>query len=349
MLEIASLELRRRSDRLSMWLLLTTAGSLSVICCLNGYLVYRQQHTKFHSQRPLDLHRTVKQWTESTTGQLLLLSLMLAIWLYAAFDSHAQAHPAILLPFLVITSCSMGGIVAYRYLAYVRTHSQDIASAKQKARTLAKSYSLQWYDQWQQHMSSVTNILVVLVGLASFQQAMHTLCVSTQLIITTCLALPLCSLGGFLAYMKVQQQQPLKHSELIKQNKQKASAGLGILAAFSIGYYGLKSGSSIPVLIACFALPLCCLAGFAMFQYQSYSKAASSKSHSFQDRQLYSHDPPDDADTAFHDASAAPLQHPWSSPPYMTEPQSSSSAHSALSATVSNQPRNAHNVVVRVS
>lgn len=170
----------------------------------------------------------------------------------------------------------MAGFISYRYLAYTRTRGTDMISATtHKARTLAKSYSTRGYDEWQLHASYLTDTLVLLVGLASFQQAIHSFSASTQLIITGCLAMPLCSLSGFLAYVYFhRKQQPAPQSELIKQNKQKAAAGVGVLVAFTIGYIGLKSSIGIPLLIACFALPVCCIAGFAMFQYQLYQHIA---------------------------------------------------------------------------
>lgn len=261
-----------------MWLLLAAAALLSIICCFNGYVVYRKQQSRFRSQRPLDLQHTVKQWSESTHGQLLLLSLVLAICVYAAFDVSMQKQPVVLLSFLVITLCSMTGFLSYRYLAYARTPGNDLVSATtQRARILAKSYSLKWYDEWQLHASYLTDTLVILVGLASFLQAIRSFSASTQLIITGCVAMPLCSLSGFLAYVYVhRKQQPVPQSELIKQDKQKTTAGLGVLVAFTVGYIGLKSSIGIPLLVACFALPVCCIAGFAMFRYQLYQHSAHS-------------------------------------------------------------------------
>ena len=295
-----------------MWLLLTAAGLLSVICCFNGYIVYRQQQTRFHSQRPLDLQHTVKQWSESSTGQALLLALVLAICVYAAFDEHMRNHPVVLLSFLVITTCSMGGFVSYRYLAYTRTHGTDIVSATtHKARILAKSYSIKWFDEWQLHASYLTDSLVILVGLASFQQAISSFSASTQLIITGCVAMPLCSLSGFLAYVYVhRKQQPVPQSDRNKQNKQQAAAGFAILVAFTIGYIGLKSSIGIPLLIACFALPICCVAGFAMFQYQLYTLAAQSTISQPRQphQQLVNADDFDDAREEFHYEHAATTQ-----------------------------------------
>ena len=113
-----------------MWLLLPAAGLLSIICCLNGFLVYRklcdkagdtrQQQARSLKRQSSDLALTVKQWTESSAGQLVVASTVVAVCIYIASDTRMRARPEVLFPFLVISLCSIGGFVTYRYLAFVK-------------------------------------------------------------------------------------------------------------------------------------------------------------------------------------------------------------------------------------
>ena len=274
-----------------MWLLLPAAGLLAVICCLNGYLVYRklcdneaamdQQQTR--KRQSSGLISTVKHWTESSSGQLMAAATVVAVCIYICFDARMWAHPEILFPFLVISVCSIGGFVTYRYLAYAKLHpgTESVEpepqiqlqgdSAADLNNKSSSSSSSKWYDDWQKQSSRITTLLVVSVGLASFQQAIKLFSAGTQLMITSCLAIPLCSLAGFIMYLSNRPHEETSSAEELQQYKQKLAAGLGMLLAFSAGFLGLRSSMAMPVLlVACFVLPLCCLAGFAVYQYQLY-------------------------------------------------------------------------------
>ena len=273
-----------------MWLLLPAAGFLAVICCLNGYLVYRklcdneatsgQQQLRSLKRQSSDLVATVKQWTESSAGQLMVAATVVAVCIYICFDNRMQAHPEVLLPFLVITVCSIGGFVTYRYLAYAKMQQVPETTERQQqmrphgdsATDIGSSNSRSmWYDDWQKQSCRITTLLVVLVGLASFQQTIKTFTAGTQLMITSCLVIPLCSLAGFIMYLSNKPHEKTSSAEELQQSKQKLAAGLGMLLAFTAGFLGLKSSMGVPViLVACFVLPLCCLAGFWMYQYQLY-------------------------------------------------------------------------------
>ena len=109
-----------------MWLLMPAAGLLAVICCLNGYIVYRricdntanadqQYHHRSLKRQSSDLVHSVKEWTESSTGQVLVAGVVIVVCLYIALDSRMRAHPEVLLPFLVISLCSIGGFLTYRF------------------------------------------------------------------------------------------------------------------------------------------------------------------------------------------------------------------------------------------
>ena len=277
-----------------MWLLLPAAGLLAVVCCLNGYLVYRklcdkeaaagQQQSRSLKRQTSDLALTVKvsvqQWTESSTGQLMVASTVLAVCLYICLDTRMRAHPEVLLPFLVIYVCSLGGFVTYRYLAWAKMRQgpetpqlqpQIKLQGDSAADFSSSSRGIKWYDDWQKQSSRITPVLVFSVGLASFQQSIKAFSAGTQLIITSCLAIPLCSLAGFMMYLSSRPHQETSSAEELQQNKQKLAAGLGMLLAFTAGFMGLKSSMGVPViLVACFLLPVCCLAGFWMYQYQLY-------------------------------------------------------------------------------
>lgn len=278
-----------------MWLLLPAAGLLAVICCLNGYLVYRklcdkeaaagQQQSRSLKRQTSDLALTVKvsvqQWTESSAGQLIVASTVVAVCMYIGLDTRMRAHPEVLLPFLVISMCSLGGFVTYRYLAWAKMCQGPETPQLQPQIKLQgdsaadfssnNSRSIKWYDDWQKQSSRITPVLVFSVGLASFQQSIKASSAGTQLIITSCLAIPLCSLAGFMMYLSSRPHQETSSVEELQQNKQKLAAGLGMLLAFTAGFMGLKASMGVPViLIACFLLPLCCLAGFWMYQYQLY-------------------------------------------------------------------------------
>lgn len=286
---------RRRVSRLrkhkKMWLLLPAAGSLAVVCCLNGYLVYRKlcdneataDKKQFQSlkRQSSDLVLTVKQWTESSAGQLIVAATVVAVCIYICLDVRMQAHPEVLFPFLVISVCSIGGFVTYRYLAYVKLNQETPESVNPQPQSSPQvdsatdsnsgsSSSGNWYDDWHKQSSRITMILVVLVGLASFQQAIKPLSAGTQLMITSCLAIPLCSLAGFIMYLSNRPQEKTSSAAELQQNKQKLAAGLGMLLAFTAGFLGIRSSMGLPVMVACFALPLCCLAGFYMYRYQLY-------------------------------------------------------------------------------
>lgn len=277
-----------------MWLLLPAAGLLAVICCLNGYLVYRKlcdkavnaekQQSRSLKRQQSDLVLTVKQWTESSAGQLIVAATVVAVCIYICLDPRMRAHPEVLLPFLVTTVCSIGGFVTYRYLAYIKmrqipeTHQpqsqnklQSDSAADFSSRSKSSSGTLKWYDNWQKQSSRITTLLVFSVGLASFQQSIKAFSAGAQLMITSCLAIPLCSLAGFMMYLSRKPHQQTSSAEELQQNKQKLAAGLGMLLAFTAGFFGLKSSVGIPViLVACFLLPICCLAGFWMYRYQLY-------------------------------------------------------------------------------
>lgn len=275
-----------------MWLLLPAAGSLAVVCCLNGYLVYRKlcdkeataDNEQFRNlkRQSSDLVLTVKQWTESSAGQVIVAATVVAVCIYICLDVRMRTHPEVLFPFLVISVCSIGGFVTYRCLAYakltqtpenVQPQPQISAQGDSKADVSSNidgSSSARWYDDWHKQSSRITMILVVSVGLASFQQAIKTFDAGTQLMITSCLAIPLCSLAGFIMYLSNRPHARTSSAEELQQNKQKLAAGLGMLLAFTAGFLGIRSSIGMPVMVACFALPLCCLAGFWMYQYQLY-------------------------------------------------------------------------------
>ena len=281
-----------------MWLLVPAAGLLALISCLNGYLVYRkicdntaaaERHQLHRStkRQSSDLVLTVKQWTESSAGQLMVASTIVAVCLYISLDTRMQAHPEVLLPFLVISLCSVGGFLTYRFLAHAKMlESRSAGPAQQQQQpqqqqqqqqrhsfsygdSAAEFVRVKWYDSWQRHSSRATTLLVVAVGLASFHQSIKAFSAGTQLIITSTLAIPSCCLAGFMMYISSLPQQTASSAEQMQQNNQKLLAGLGMLLAFTAGFLGLSS--SMPVIsIACFALPLCCLAGFWMYRYQLY-------------------------------------------------------------------------------
>ena len=270
-----------------MWLILPAAGLLAVICCLNGYLVYRklcdneaaldQQQFRSLKRQSSDLVLTVKQWTESSAGQLMAAATVVAACIYICFDVRMQAHPEILLPFLVISVCSIGGFVTYRYLVYAKLHQgpesvqPELQIERQVDSAADKRISSKWYDDWQKQSSRVTTLLVVSIGLASFQQAIKPFSAGAQLMITSCMAIPLCSLAGFMMYLSNRPHKETSSAEELQQYKLKLAAGLGMLLAFTAGFSGLKSSMGVPVLlVACFVLPLCCLAGFGVYQYQLY-------------------------------------------------------------------------------
>lgn len=273
-----------------MWLLLPAAGLLAVICCLNGYLVYRklcdneaaidQQQSRSLKRQSSDLVLTVKQWTESSAGQLMAAATVVAVCIYICFDVRMQAHPEILLPFLVISVCSIGGFITYRYLVYAKLHQgpesielepQVKLQGDSAADLSNKSISSKWHDDWQKQSSRITTLLVVSVGLASFQQAIKPFSAGTQLMITSCMVIPLCSLAGFMMYLSTRPHKETSSAAELQQYKLKLAAGLGMLLAFTAGFLGLRSSMGVPVLlVACFVLPLCCLAGFGVYQYQLY-------------------------------------------------------------------------------
>lgn len=272
-----------------MWVLLPAAGLLAVICCFNGYLVYRKlcdneesinQQSRSLKRQSSDLVLTIKQWTESSAGQLMAAATVIAVCVYLCFDVRMRAHPEVLLPFLVVSVCSIGGFVTYRYLAYAKLQQgpesigpePPIKLQGDSAADLShKSRSSKWYDDWQKQSSRTTTLLVVSVGLASFQQAIKPFSAGTQLMITSCLAIPLCSLAGFLMYLSNRPHKESSSAEELQHYKQKLAAGLGMLLAFTAGFLGLRSSMGMPVLlVACFVLPLCCLAGFGVYQYQLY-------------------------------------------------------------------------------
>ena len=280
-----------------MLLLLPAAGLLAVICCLNGYLVYRQLCDKDYSARQqqsrslkrqssemaLTVKASVKQWTESSANQLMVAATVVAVCIYICLDTRIRAHPEVLFPFLVISTCSIGGFVTYRYLAWAKVRRPPETpqlqpeiklqgdSAADFINDSRSSASSKWYDNWQKQSSRVTTVLIFSVGLASFQQSIKAFSAGTQLMITSCLAMPLCSLAGFLMYLASRPHQERPSAEELHVQKQKLAAGLGMLLAFTAGFLGLKSSVGVPViLIACFLLPLCCLAGFFMYQYQLY-------------------------------------------------------------------------------
>lgn len=273
-----------------MWLLLPAAGLLAVICCLNGYLVYKklcdneasvdQQNHRSLNRQSSDLVLTVKQWTESSAGQLMAAATVIAVCIYICFDVRMWAHPEVLLPFLVVSVCSIGGFVTYRYLAFAKLHQgpesqepepQNQPHGDSAADLSSRSSHVKWYDDWQKQSSRFTTLLVVLVGLASFQQAIQPFSAGTQLMITSCLAIPLCSLAGFMMYLSNRPHKETSSAEELQQYEQKLAAGLGMLLAFTAGFLGLRSSMAMPVLlVACFVLPLCCLAGFGVYQYQLY-------------------------------------------------------------------------------
>lgn len=279
-----------------MWLLLPAAGLLAVICCLNGYLVYKklcdneaagdQQNSRSLTRQSSDLVLIVKQWTESSAGQLMAAATVIAVCIYICCDVRMRAHPEVLLPFLVVSVCSIGGFVTYRYLAYAKLHqgpeSQEAEPQTQShcdsaADLSSRSNPVKWYDDWQKQSSRITTLLVVLVGLASFQQAIQPFSAGTQLMLTSCLAIPLCSLAGFMMYLSNRPHQETSSAEELQQYKQKLAAGLGMLLAFTAGFLGLRSSMAMPVLlVACFVLPLCCLAGFGVYQYQLYLHSTQS-------------------------------------------------------------------------
>ena len=279
-----------------MWLLLPAAGCLAVVCCLNGYLVYRKlcdnevtaDKHQFRSvkRQSSDLVLTVKQWTESSAGQLIVAATVVAVCIYICLDVRMRAHPEVLLPFMVISVCSIG-FVTYRYLAYAKINqtqervqphppssapreSEGDVDSKTGSSSSSISSGSRWYDDWHKESSRITMILVIFVGLTSFQQAIKAFNTGTQLMITSCLAIPLCSLAGFLMYLSNRPQARTSSAADLQQNKQKLAAALGMLLAFTAGFLGIRSSMGMPIMVACFALPLCCLAGFWMYQYQLY-------------------------------------------------------------------------------
>ena len=272
-----------------MWLLLPAAGLLAVICCLNGYLVYRklcdnetaidQQQSRSYKRQSSELVSTVKHWTESSTGQLMAAATVAAVCIYISFDIRMRPHLVILFPFMVIYVCSIGGFVTYRYLAYAKLQGPESIESEPQIKLHGdsvadlsnRSSSSKWYDDWQKQSSRITTLLVVIVGLASFQQSIKPFSAGTQLMITSCLAIPLCSLAGFMMYLSNRPHEDTSSAEELQQYKQKLAAGLGMLLAFTAGFLGIKSSMGMPVLlVACFVLPLCCLAGFGVYQYQLY-------------------------------------------------------------------------------
>ena len=188
------------------------------------------------------------------------------------------ARPELLLPFLVTTLCSLGGFLTYRYLAFAKMRQAETPIGQQSpppftqyGDSAAEFVKVQWYSSWQKYSNRLTTMLVVSVGLASFQQAIKDFSAGTQLMICSTLAIPVCSLPGFMMYVSSLPQRDLSATQQLQQNNQKLAAGLGMLLAFTAGFLGLKSSSSMPVLpIACFGIPLCCLAGFFMYRFQLY-------------------------------------------------------------------------------
>lgn len=287
-----------------MWLLMPAAGLLAVISCLNGYLVYRricdqaatpgQQYQSYRSlkRQSSDLVHTVKEWTETSAGQLLVAGTVVIVCLYIALDPRMRAHPQVLLPFLVISLCSIGGFLTYRFLACAKMQQsladeqnqwqrqqQEQQKFKFQGDSAADFTKVHWYDSWQKQSTKITTILVFAVGLASFQQSVKSFSTGTQLMLTSSLVIPVCCLAGFMMYLSSLPEQEATSAEQLQQTKQKLAAGLGMLLAFTAGFLGLKSSSSIPVLpIACFALPICCLAGFWMYRYQLYCHPESPQS-----------------------------------------------------------------------
>ena len=270
------------------------AGLLAVICCLNGYIVYRRicdktsnadqqyQHRSLKRQSS-DLVHSVKEWTESATGQVLVAGVVIVVCLYIALDSRMRAHPEVLLPFLVISLCSIGGFLTYRFLACAKLrqsladeqlqHQQYQQQQRNRFQgdSAAEFTKPKWYDSWQKQSNKITTVLVFAVGLASFQQSIKSFSAGTQLMLTSSLIIPVCCLAGFMMYLSSLPDSEATSAEQLQQNKHKLAAGLGMLLAFTAGYLGLKSNTSGPVLpVACFGLPLCCLAGFWMYRYQLY-------------------------------------------------------------------------------
>ena len=312
-----------------MWLLMPAAGLLAVICCLNGYLVYRricdktaaaeqQQRHRNMKRQSSDLVLTVKQWTESSTGQLLVAVTVVAVCLYTALDTRMRAHPEVLLPFLVISLCSIGGFLAYRYLACAKmrqSSNEELTSqhqqqqrAKFQGDSAADFAKVKWYDSWQKQSSRITTLLVFAVGLASFQHSIKSFSTGTQLMLTSSLLIPVCCLAGFMMYLSSLPEREATSAEQLQQNNQKLAAGLGMLLAFSAGFVGLKSSSGVPVLpIACFALPLCCLAGFWMYRYQLYCNPQTTQPspQQGQNRSEPDADGPTGTSTVFPDHSAS--------------------------------------------
>lgn len=267
------------------------AGLLAVICCLNGYIVYRricdktanedqQYHHKSLKRQSSDLVHSVKEWTESSTGQVLVAGIVIVVCLYIALDSRMRAHPEVLLPFLVISLCSIGGFLTYRFLACAKMRQslageqlqhQQQQKNKFQGDSAAEFTKVKWYDSWQKQSNKITTVLVFAVGLASFQHSIKSFSAGTQLMLTSSLIIPVCCLAGFMLYLSSLPDSEATSAEQLQQNKHKLAAGLGMLLAFTAGFLGLKSNTSGPVLpVACFGLPLCCLAGFWMYRYQLY-------------------------------------------------------------------------------
>ncbi|DBA74771.1 TPA: hypothetical protein ACH3X2_009294 [Trebouxia sp. C0005] len=274
-----------------MWLLMPAAGLLAIICCLNGYIVYRricdktsnadQQYQRRSLKRQSsDLVYSMKEWTESSTGQVLVAGVVIVVCLYIALDSRMRARPEVLLPFLVISLCSIGGFLTYRFLACAKMRQsladeqlqhQQQQRDKFQGDSAAEFTKPKWYDSWQKQSNKITTVLVFAVGLASFQQAIKSFSAGTQLMLTSSLIIPVCCLAGFMMYLSSLPDSEATSAEQLQQNKLKLAAGLGMLLAFTAGFLGLKSNTSGPVLpVACFGLPLCCLAGFWMYRYQLY-------------------------------------------------------------------------------
>jgi len=191
-----------------------------------------------------------------------------------------RAHPEVLLPFLVISLCSIGGFLTYRFLACAKMRQslageqlqhQQQQKNKFQGDSAAEFTKVKWYDSWQKQSNKITTVLVFAVGLASFQHSIKSFSAGTQLMLTSSLIIPVCCLAGFMLYLSSLPDSEATSAEQLQQNKHKLAAGLGMLLAFTAGFLGLKSNTSGPVLpVACFGLPLCCLAGFWMYRYQLY-------------------------------------------------------------------------------